>query len=74
MKNFRLALFLLTDKLYDILNDFTKGIKIIRARPGSVILDVLVKHTENVLPEEAFEVCIIIIIIYCHRKNEQIHN
>ena len=33
-----------------------EGIKIIRARPGSVILDVLVKHTENVLPEEAFEV------------------
>ena len=33
-----------------------EGIKIIRARPGSVILDVLVKHTEKVLPEEAFEV------------------
>ena len=41
-----------------------EGLKIIRARPGSVILDVLVKHTENVLPEEAFEVCIIIIYYY----------
>ena len=33
-----------------------EGIKIIRARPGSVVLDVLVKYTDSVLPEEAFEV------------------
>ena len=33
-----------------------EGVKIIRARPGSVVLDVHVKYNQNLLAEEAFEV------------------
>ena len=33
-----------------------EGVKIIRARPGSVVLDVHVKYNQNLLAEEAFGV------------------
>ena len=36
-------------------NRIIRGVKIIRAYPGSVVLDVLVKYTDSITPKEAFE-------------------
>lgn len=36
-------------------NRIIRGVKIIRAYPGSVVLDVQVKYTDSITPKEAFE-------------------